>query len=101
MHKAFPLPVHFGHVDERKQYVAKTPGVLSLHKAACQRFRQEKSKTLWLHSRELQVLRPWVMHLSFCQESVFCAFLSPETIGHEQQNISVFLPNSLVIHNGF
>ena len=81
--------------------VARTPGVHALHKAACQRFRQEKSKTLWLHSRELQELRPWVMHLSFCQESVFCAFSSLETIGHELQNISLFLPNFLLIHDGF
>ena len=81
--------------------VAKTPGVHALHKGACRGFVKKKAKLCGCIQENCKTYVLGLCIWAFDNKVFSVRFLSLETFGHEQQNVSVFLPNSLVIHNSF
>ena len=81
--------------------VAKTPGSMLFIKEHVKGFVKKKAKLCGCIQENCKTYVLGLCIWAFDNKVFSVRFLSLETFGHEQQNISVFLPNSLAIHNGF
>ena len=79
--------------------VAKTPGSMLFIKEHVKGFVKKKAKLCGCIQENCKTYVLGLCIWAFDNKVFSVRFLSLETFGHEQQNISVFLPNSLVIAN--